>query len=29
MEEHEVEIATSEGRCDAFICHPDEGGPFP
>lgn len=29
MEEHEIEITTADGRCDAFICHPDEGGPFP
>ena len=29
MKEYEVEIATSEGSLDTFVCHPEEGGPFP
>jgi len=29
MREYETEIATAEGVMDAFVCHPEEGGPFP
>lgn len=29
MLESHVEIATREGRMDAFFCRPEEGGPFP
>jgi len=29
MQEFEVEIATDDGTMDAFVCHPEEGGPFP
>lgn len=29
MHEFEAEIATDDGVVDTFICHPDEGGPFP
>ncbi len=29
MNEHEVEITADDGVMDAFICHPDEGGPHP
>ena len=29
MNEYEAEIATAEGAMDTFVCHPDEGGPFP
>ena len=29
MHEYEAEIATTEGAMDTFVCHPDEGGPFP
>ncbi len=29
MHEFEVEITTDDGVMDAFVCHPEEGGPFP
>lgn len=29
MREFETEIATADGTLDAFVCHPEEGGPFP
>jgi len=29
MIEREIEIATSAGRMDSFICHPERGGGFP
>ncbi len=29
MQEFEVEITTDDGIMDAFVCHPEEGGPFP
>ncbi len=29
MQEQEIEIITPEGRCDAFHCYPDGGGPYP
>ncbi len=29
MHEFETTIATADGALDAFVCHPDEGGPFP
>ena len=29
MIERQVDIETAEGRIDTFICHPEEGGPFP
>lgn len=29
MHEFETEIRTDDGTLDAFVCHPDEGGPFP
>ena len=29
MREKTVEIATADGRMDAFVTHPEEGGPFP
>jgi len=29
MREFEAEIATADGAMDAFVCHPEEGGPFP
>ena len=29
MHEYEVEITTDDGIMDAFVCHPEEGGPFP
>ena len=29
MREFEAEIATADGTLDAFVCHPEEGGPFP
>lgn len=29
MIEFEAEIATEDGVMDAFVCHPEEGGPFP
>ncbi len=29
MQEQEVEIQTADGTMDMFVCHPDEGGPFP
>ena len=29
MHEFETEIATADGAMDTFVCHPDEGGPFP
>jgi carboxymethylenebutenolidase len=29
MIENEIIIETSEGQLDAFICYPEEGGPFP
>jgi carboxymethylenebutenolidase len=29
MHEFETDIETADGTLDAFVCHPDEGGPFP
>jgi carboxymethylenebutenolidase len=29
MIEREIDIPTADGRMDAFVVHPDEGGPFP
>ena len=29
MHEYEAEIPTADGAMDTFVCHPDEGGPFP
>ena len=29
MIEREVEVPTADGRMDAFVTHPEEGGPFP
>ena len=29
MIESLTEIPTADGRMDAFVCHPEEGGPFP
>ena len=29
MHEYEAEIRTADGVMDTFVCHPDEGGPFP
>ena len=29
MHEFETEIRTADGTLDCFVCHPDEGGPFP
>ncbi len=29
MIERFAEIPTADGRMDAFVCHPEEGGPFP
>ncbi len=29
MIEQEIEIRTSEGNMGTFVCHPEEGGPFP
>jgi len=29
MHEYEAEIRTADGTMDTFVCHPDEGGPFP
>ena len=29
MREFETEIETADGTMDVFVCHPDEGGPFP
>ena len=29
MQEYETEIRTDDGAMDTFVCHPDEGGPFP
>lgn len=29
MHEYDVEIATDDGVMDTFVCHPEEGGPFP
>ncbi len=29
MIETEVAIRTADGEMDAFVCHPEEGGPFP
>lgn len=29
MHEFETSVATADGTLDAFVCHPDEGGPFP
>ncbi len=29
MREVEIDIQTAEGTMDTFICHPEEGGPFP
>ncbi len=29
MYEFETEITTDDGIMDAFVCHPEEGGPFP
>lgn len=29
MREYEVDILTADGAMDTFVCHPEEGGPFP
>ncbi len=29
MREVEIGIQTADGTMDTFICHPEEGGPFP
>jgi len=29
MIESMIEIETSDGRMDTFVCHPEQGGPFP
>ena len=29
MREAEVSIQTDDGDMDMFVCHPEEGGPFP
>ena len=29
MSERQIDIQTADGRMDAFVTHPDEGGPFP
>jgi carboxymethylenebutenolidase len=29
MEERKFDIATGDGAMNTFVCHPDEGGPFP
>ncbi|MFO1058735.1 MAG: dienelactone hydrolase family protein [Dongiaceae bacterium] len=29
MEERKFDIATADGAMNSFVCHPDEGGPFP
>ena len=29
MKEQMVDIPTNDGKMDAFVVHPDEGGPFP
>ncbi len=29
MKEFDVDILTDEGALDTFVCHPEEGGPFP
>lgn len=29
MKEYNVEIKTEDGIMDTFVCHPEEGGPFP
>lgn len=29
MQEQTIEIPTADGRMDAFVSHPEEGGPFP
>ena len=29
MKEKMVEVPTADGKMDAFVVHPDEGGPFP
>jgi len=29
MREAEVTIKTADGEMDMFVCHPDEGGPYP
>ena len=29
MREFEIEVATADGSLDMFVCHPEEGGPFP
>src|SRR5258708_12570946 len=29
MIESMTEIKTSDGRMDTFVCHPEQGGPFP
>lgn len=29
MKEQEIEVQTADGTMDMFVCHPDEGGPFP
>lgn len=29
MKEFDITIETADGAMDAFVCHPEEGGPFP
>ena len=29
MIEDLIDIPTADGRMDTFVCHPEEGGPFP
>lgn len=29
MIEHHIDITTADGAMNTFVCHPDEGGPFP
>src|SRR6185503_8121495 len=29
MIERQIEIPTADGRMDAFVTHPEDGGPFP
>lgn len=29
MREYEIELETADGTMDAFVCHPEEGGPHP
>lgn len=29
MQESEIAIETADGQLDAFVCHPEEGAPFP